>query len=233
MQVAAAGSAAGTLPPGHAQASDPGFLRAAFDSAQHMWREKFSGAGLRYQDADLVLFDAHIHTACGPQSADTGPFYCPGDHTVYLNSAFFNALERAHGLRGPFAAGYVTAHEVAHHVQQLLGLHGRVAGADQRDPAGANRRSVAVELQADCYAGVWLHGVARNGELSTADVDDILTAAAVVGDDFQRNRAGVELAPETWTHGSSQQRVTWVTRGKTTGRAADCDTFRETGSDCI
>ena len=129
------------------------------------------------------------------------------------------------GLASPFAPGYVTAHEVGHHVQQLLGLHARVAQANAEDPGGTNPRSVRVELQADCYAGIWLHYVARAGQLSDADVADILRAAAVVGDDFQRNRAGAELAPETWTHGSSAQRVHWVSTGKRSGLPADCNTF--------
>jgi predicted metalloprotease len=144
---------------------------------------------------------------------------------VYLNTDFFDALAHAYRLDSPFAPGYVTAHEVAHHVQQLLGVHGRVAAANAQDPAGQNARSVRVELQADCYAGVWLHAVARAGELSQDDVSDILTAAAIVGDDYQRNRAGRELAPETWTHGSSEQRVHWVTTGKLSGLPGDCDMF--------
>lgn len=226
MRAVAAGSDAGTLPaPPPSHRHDRGFLRAAFDSAQAMWKQEFTDAGLHYQPAQLVFFDSQIHTPCGTQSAETGPFYCPAAHGVYLNTGFFDALARAYGINGPFAAGYVTAHEVAHHVQQLLGLHARVAAADAHDPAGANARSVRVELQADCYAGIWLHAVARAGELTDADVNDILTAAAVVGDDYQRNKAGVELAPESWTHGSSRQRVHWVSVGKRTGLPADCDTF--------
>jgi predicted metalloprotease len=174
----------------------------------------------------VVIFHQAVDTACGHQTADVGPFYCPADHGVYLNPRFFAALGRRFGLTSPFAPGYVTAHEVGHHVQQLLGLHGRVAHANTQDPGGTNARSVRVELQADCYAGIWLHHIRRAGQLSDADITDILRAAAVVGDDFQRNVAGVELAPETWTHRSSEQRVHWVTVGKTTGLPADCDTFR-------
>jgi uncharacterized protein len=219
------GAAAGTLPPPSARPNDPAFLRAAFDSAQSLWEREFAGAGLHYQPAKLVFFDREVHTPCGTQPAATGPFYCPAAHGVYLNIGFFDGLSRAYRLDSPFAAGYVTAHEVAHHVQQILGLHARVAAANAQDPSGTNGRSVRVELQADCYAGIWLHAVAHAGQLSQADVDDILTAAAVVGDDYQRNRAGVELAPETWTHGSSQQRMHWVTVGKSTGLPARCDTF--------
>jgi predicted metalloprotease len=224
MNAAPAGAAAGQVaaPPSGVSS---GFLRAAFDSAQALWTEKFADAGLRYEPANLTFFHTAIDTECGRQSARTGPFYCPASHGVYLNTDFFDSLGRTFGLRSPFAPGYVTAHEVAHHVQMLLGLHARVAQANAQEPAGTNPRSVRVELQADCYAGIWLHYVARSGQLSDADVADILRAAAVVGDDFQRNRAGVELAPETWTHGSSAQRVHWVSVGKDTGLPADCNTF--------
>ncbi|MCW2985328.1 MAG: protein of unknown function zinc metallopeptidase [Conexibacter sp.] len=207
------------------EASDPRFLRTAFDSAQALWEHQLGGAGVAYRPAHLVFFHTEIHTPCGHQTVTTGPFYCPSGHGVYLNTDFFEALARAYGLNSGFAAGYVTAHEVGHHVQQLLGLHQRVAELNASDPAGENARSVNVELQADCYAGVWLHAVAAAGELSEADVADIVRAATVVGDDFQRNQAGAELAPETWTHGSSAQRVRWLEVGKESGAPAACDTF--------
>lgn len=224
LKAGAAGAQAGPLAP-PTSGGDTTFLRAAFDSAQSLWREKFAAEGLRYRPALLTFFHSRVATACGPQTARTGPFYCPADHGVYLNTQFFEALARTFGLKSPFAPGYVVAHEVAHHVQQLLRLHARVAAANARDPGGKNNRSVRVELQADCYAGIWLHFVARTGELSEGDVGDILRAAASVGDDFLRNRAGAELAPETWTHGSSAQRVHWATVGKDTGLPARCDTF--------
>jgi predicted metalloprotease len=224
MTAAPAGEATGTFTAPSSGISTA-FLRDAFDSAQALWRQKFSTAGLDYQPAKLVFFHSAVTTGCGPQSAETGPFYCPADHGVYLNTDFFDALGRRFGLNSPFAPGYVTAHEVAHHVQQLLGLHHRVALANAQDPGGSNPRSIRVELQADCYAGIWLHFVARAGGLTRADVTDILRAAAIVGDDFQRNKAGLELAPETWTHGSSEQRVHWLSVGKDSGLPADCDTF--------
>ena len=219
-----AGAAAGSIAAPSAGISEA-FLRRAFDSAQALWRQKFGAAGLDYPPARLIFFHDAVSTACGEQTAQTGPFYCPADHGVYLNTHFFDALGRRFGLDSPFAPGYVTAHEVAHHVQLLLGLHHRVALANAQDPGGENPRSIRVELQADCYAGIWLHHVARAGRLTDADVTDILRAAAVVGDDFQRNKAGVDLAPETWTHGSSQQRVHWLSVGKDSGLPADCDTF--------
>jgi uncharacterized protein len=224
MKAAPAGAAAGQVSAPSAGISTT-FLRAAFDSAQSLWQQKFADAGLEYEPAHLVFFHTAVDTPCGRQSAQTGPFYCPAAHGVYLNTDFFDALGRRFGLTSPFAPGYVTAHEVGHHVQQLLGLLARVAAANQQDPAGTNPRSVRVELQADCYAGIWLHYVARAGQLSDADVADILRAAEVVGDDFQRNQAGAELAPETWTHGSSEQRMHWVSVGKQTGLPADCNTF--------
>jgi uncharacterized protein len=224
LPAAPAGQAAGSLSAPTSGISRE-FLRAAFDSAEALWQQKFGAAGLDYEPARLIFFDTAIDTPCGPQTPDTGPFYCPAGHGVYLNTAFFDAFGRMFGLSSPFAPGYVTAHEVGHHVQQLLGLHRRVAAANAQDPAGTNARSVRVELQADCYAGIWLHRVARAGQLTRADVTDILRAAAIVGDDFQRNRAGAELAPETWTHGSSEQRVHWLSVGKDTGLPADCDTF--------
>jgi predicted metalloprotease len=211
-------------------AADAGFLRIVFDSAQDLWRAQFASANVPYEPAHLIFFHTLVHTPCGEQDAGTGPFYCPGGHGVYLNTDFFAALADAYGLNSGFASGYVTAHELGHHVQQLLGVNARVSQADARDPAGANARSIQVELQADCYAGIWLHAVARSGQLGQDDVQQILRAAAVVGDDYQRNRAGAELAPETWTHGSSEQRVHWVSVGKDSGDPGDCDTFGDGGS---
>jgi hypothetical protein len=205
--------------------ADAAFLRAAFDSAQELWRRQLTAAGADYAPAHLVLFHTQVHTPCGVQSAETGPFYCPGAVSVYLNTDFFDALAQQHGLQSGWAAGYVTAHEVAHHVQTLLGVLQRNAALEQSDPAGANARSVLVELQADCYAGVWLHELDGAGALSESDIQDIVRAAAIVGDDFQRNQAGRALEPETWTHGSSEQRVRWLTTGMRDGTPAACDTF--------
>ena len=211
-----------------ARAANAEFLRAAFDSAQEMWQRQFQAAGSPYNDAHVVFFHTLIHTPCGQQTAETGPFYCPPAQGVYLNTDFFAALSQTYNLQSGFPAAYVTAHEVGHHIQQLFGLHERVARLDASDPEGASRRSIALELQADCYAGVWLHELNGAGQLSDADVREILHAAAVVGDDYQRNRAGAPLAPETWTHGSSEQRQRWLTTGLTSGAPAACDTFGTT-----
>ncbi|MDA0160041.1 neutral zinc metallopeptidase [Solirubrobacter ginsenosidimutans] len=218
--------AVGTLPPpASAKVHDPGLLHTAFESAETMWEREFGAAGSRYQHAKLVFFHSTVRTKCGEQSRETGPFYCPADFGIYLNTTFFDGLARKYALQSGFAAGYITAHEVAHHVQELLGVHQRVAAANASDPAGANARSIQVELQADCYAGVWLHTVSARGELTEADVQDIVTAATVVGDDYQRNSAGAELAPETWTHGSSADRVRWVLTGLQQGLPSACNTF--------
>jgi predicted metalloprotease len=144
---------------------------------------------------------------------------------VYLNTGFFAGIARVYGLRSGFAAGYITAHEVAHHVQTLVGLLGAVRALDARAPAGANARSVRLELQADCYAGVWLHTVQRRDELSEGDLRDIVRAAEIVGADYQAQRAGGTLMPETWTHGTSAQRVHWLGVGLRGGDPAACDTF--------
>jgi predicted metalloprotease len=216
----------GPLPtPASTKVHDPNLLHAAFSSAETMWSHEFANANTHYQHASLTFFRSTVRTPCGEQSREVGPFYCPPAHAIYLNTAFFDALASQHGLSSGFAAGYIVAHEVAHHVQELLGILSRRQATDQADPAGANARSIATELQADCFAGVWLHSVSARGELSSADVDDILRAATVVGDDFQRNQAGAELAPETWTHGSSAQRRQWLSAGLEKGDPAACDTF--------
>jgi predicted metalloprotease len=204
---------------------DAALLRESFTSAQSMWREEFAAVPTPYTDARLHLYDGPVMTGCGPGDPSVGPFYCPADHGVYLNTRFFDALARTYGLSSGFAAGYIVAHEVGHHVQQLLGIHRRVAIADARDPEGANGRSVRVELQADCFAGIWLHAVSQAGQLDELDVGDILRAAAVVGDDFRRMRVGAELAPETWTHGSSRQRTAAVLLGLQSGAPSACDTL--------
>jgi uncharacterized protein len=202
------------------------FLTAVFDDVQSMWAREFEAAGDRYTPARITIFRDEVHTACGTQSANVGPFYCPADHGVYLDTRFFDALSRRAGVRlGDFAQAYVVAHEVAHHVQLLLGIMQRVAAADQQDPAGENARSVRLELQADCLAGVWMHSSYQRGQLTAADVEDALRAAAVVGSDFQQHLATGTIRPEDWTHGSSRQRQHWVTIGFEQGRPAACDTF--------
>jgi hypothetical protein len=215
-------------PPTSQGTSRNAFLRAAFDDAEAMWQREFQAAGLTYHPARFTIFSEQVKTACGPASAGLGPFYCPASFGVYLDPTFFAVLSRRVGVRiGDFAQAYVVAHEVAHHVQTILGITKQKAVADQQDPDGANARSVLFELQADCFAGVWLHTVYRRGQLTDADLRDALNAAAVVGDDFMRNAAGQSRPREDWTHGSSAQRQHWLTAGFESGRPDACDTFSQ------
>jgi predicted metalloprotease len=216
-----------TRPPASADGTGgSAFLRGVFDDVQAMWREDFQAAGVPYTPATMTLFRDEIHTACGTQSADVGPFYCPADHGVYLDTRFFDALARKAGVSlGDFAQAFVIAHEVAHHVQTLLGILQRVRAADDQNPRAANARSVRLELQADCLAGVWKHSSYQRGQVSQADFEDALRAAAVVGSDFQQHLATGTIIPEDWTHGSSQQRQHWLTTGFEQGKPAACDTF--------
>jgi predicted metalloprotease len=204
------------------------FLTAVFDEAQAMWRDEFEAAGVDYAPARITIFRDEVHTACGTQTASVGPFYCPADAGVYLDRRFFDALSQRVGVRlGDFAQAYVVAHEVAHHVQMLLGILQRVAAADQEDPAGENARSVRLELQADCFAGIWKHSRYVRGQLREEDFADALRAAAVVGSDFQQQLATGTIKPEDWTHGSSRQRQHWLTTGFEQGKPSACDTFGE------
>jgi uncharacterized protein len=207
-------------------ASESAFLTAVFHDAEAMWTREFAMAGLQYTPARLTIFHDEVHTACGTQSAAVGPFYCPADRGVYLDTRFFDQLGRTVGVRlGAFARAYVVAHEVAHHVQVLLGITGRVRAADHQDPAGTNARSVRLELQADCFAGVWKHATYERGQLTETDFEDALRAAAIVGDDFQQRRATGTISPEDWTHRSSEQRQHWLTTGFQQGAPGACDTF--------
>jgi hypothetical protein len=212
-------------PPSSQGASHNAFLREVFEDAEALWQQEFDDAGLTYRPARLTIFSQQVHTACGTRPAGVGPFYCPASFGVYLDPTFFAALSRAVGVRlGDFAQAYVVAHEVGHHVQTLLGLTRQRAVANQQDPAGANARSVRFELQADCLAGVWMHSAYRRGDVTDADLNEALTAAAVVGDDFIANATGGARPPEDWTHGSAAQRQHWLKTGFEGGRPDSCDT---------
>jgi uncharacterized protein len=215
-----------TGPPPGANTRDPeAFVREVFDDVEGFWRQEFGMAGLHYRPARLTVFRDEVHTACGTQPAQVGPFYCPAGAGVYMDLRFFQALSARTGVAlGDFARAYVVAHEVAHHVQTQLGIATRRAQADKRDPGGANARSVRFELQADCFAGVWMHSAYRRGEVSDSDIEDALRAAAVVGSDFQQFKSGSPIRPEDWTHGSSRQRRDWLTKGFEQGRPAACET---------
>jgi uncharacterized protein len=203
------------------------FVTAVFSDAQQDWRSVFQAAGQTYTDARLQLFTAGVHTACGAQSSEVGPFYCPADHTVYLDVTFFTQLENQFGVQGDFAQAYVVAHELGHHIQTITGTTAQVNAAQQANPTSANALSVRTELQADCYAGVWAHSTYRRGLLEPGDLEEALTAAAAVGDDFLQHAAAGSIEPEQWTHGSSAQRQQWLNTGYESGEPASCNTFSQ------
>lgn len=223
-----------SVPPASSEPSRPdlsttagqtAFLRGVFADIQSTWRKDFEAAGVTYAPARLDLFRSSVSTACGLESAEAGPFYCSGDRTVYLDIQFFAALETQFALSGAFAEAYVVAHELGHHVQNLLGITSRVATETQLDPLVKNALSVKVELQADCFAGVWAHSTYERQLLEPGDVEQALHAAEVVGDDFLAKAGGSSVDPDSFTHGSSAQRQHWFTVGFDEGSAAACDTF--------
>lgn len=199
------------------------YLIAIADDTQRVWRREFSASHLTYRPARVVVFSRKIKSYCG-EHEDSGPFYCPGDRTVYLDLQFFIDLANNAGV-GSAAQAYIVGHEFGHHVQQLLGIAGSVAEANEADPNGKNARSVQVELQADCLAGVWGHSAYPRSELTVRELNEALRAAEVIGDDYLQRAAGDVVDSGAWTHGSSQQRQHWVRTGYESGRPSACDTF--------
>ena len=232
LQLLSSGSGNGAAPSGRegapltANDDDSQFVAAILGSTEDVWGEIFSQQGRRYAPPLLELFDGSVQSACGFASAAAGPFYCPGDQRVYLDTSFFRDLARLGGP-GDFAAAYVIGHEVGHHVQTLLGTSDKVHAAQQRgNEATGNRLQVAMELQADCFAGVWAyHANQTNRVLEPGDVDEGLAAAEAIGDDRLQRNAGRRVTPDSFTHGSSAQRQQWLRTGLTTGNPAACDTF--------
>ena len=203
------------------------FMSYVLDDVQRFWRKTFARSGRTYTDAKLVLFTGSTSSGCGGATSAIGPHYCPVDKKVYLDLGFFRELRDRFGAPGDFAQAYVLAHEIGHHVQDLLGITDQV---DQQMQAsgggeGANGLSVRLELQADCLAGVWGHSAYERNTLSKGDLEEGLRAAAAVGDDRLQKQATGRVDRETWTHGSSAERVRWFTRGFDSGRASSCDTF--------
>jgi uncharacterized protein len=201
------------------------FVGFVFADVQRSWQAEFARAGRAYEPARLVIFRRAVSSGCGPASTATGPFYCPLDRAVYVDLGFFRALATAFEAPGDFAQAYVIAHEVGHHVQTLTGVTQEVAAAESQNPSIADELSIPLELQADCLAGVWAHSTYERGLLESGDLEEGLAAAAAVGDDRIQAKTTGRIDPETWTHGTSEQRAGWFLRGFERGEAAACDTF--------
>jgi hypothetical protein len=204
------------------------FVSVVLADTEDTWGQIFAAGGKHYQPPKLVMFSGMVQSACGMTSAAAGPFYCPADQKVYIDLDFFRELDRRFGAPGDFARAYVIAHEVGHHVQNLLGIAGQVHNLQARtSDQQAKALSVRMELQADCLAGVWgNHANKQRQLLEPGDVEEGLRAAAAIGDDnIQRQSAGY-VRPESWTHGSSEMRVRWFRRGLESGRVEQCDTFQ-------
>lgn len=221
---------------------DTRFVKVVLADTEEVWHQIFNEAGSTYKEPSLILFNGQVNSACGSASAATGPFYCPGDQTVYLDTSFFVEMRQSLGITGDeqgsgdsenqgkagdFAQAYVISHEVGHHVQTLLGITQQVNEASRQvTRAQANKLSVMQELQADCFAGVWAQ---RNQErvqfLEAGDIDEAINAASQIGDDRLARAGGGAVVPDNFTHGTSQQRVQWFTRGLESGNVQACDTF--------
>jgi len=200
------------------------FTSAVLDSVQTAWARVLPAqTGQQYQDAKLAVYRDAVRTGCGTAPSSVGPFYCPNDQHVYIDMSFYDELRQRFGAPGDFAQAYVIAHELGHHVQHLLGTDAQVRRAEQRDPSAANALSVRLELQADCYAGVW----AKSDQqlLEPGDVDEALAAASAVGDDRLQRQARGSVNPDTFTHGTAAQRASWFKRGFMSGDVKACDTF--------
>lgn len=201
------------------------FVSFVLDDAQSTWRQLFSQHGEQYQDARLVIFRDAVESQCGMGQSAMGPFYCPPDQRVYIDLSFLDELKRRFAAPGDFAQAYVITHEIGHHVQNLLGIERQVRAQQQRNPGAAKDLSVRMELQADCFAGVWGHSTGQRQILEQGDVEEGLNAAAAIGDDRLQRQSGGRVSPESFTHGSSAQRVEWFRRGLSDGRIESCNTF--------
>ena len=202
------------------------FVRTILADTEDTWTDIFKANGQTYQDPTLVLFSGHVSSACGTASAAMGPFYCPNDRKVYLDTDFFRELQQRFHAAGDFAEAYVIAHEVGHHVQNLLGILPKFNQARQRmSEADANRMSVRVELQADCFAGVWGQHTQQKGILDSGDLEEALNAAQQIGDDTLQKETQGYVVPDSFNHGTSAQRVRWFKRGFDSGDMKACDTF--------
>ena len=205
------------------------FVSFVLDDVQNTWRSILSDRHVPYQDAKLVLFRDMTQSGCGSAQSAMGPFYCPLDQKVYVDLGFYDELQRRFGAPGDFAEAYVLAHELGHHVQHLLGIDAQARRMQREDPANANAVSVRLELQADCFAGIWGHTTEQRRILQQGDVEEGLNAAAAVGDDRLQRQTTGHVNAETFTHGTSAQRTSWFKRGLTSGQIEACDTFGDRG----
>ncbi|WP_263408611.1 KPN_02809 family neutral zinc metallopeptidase [Terriglobus tenax] len=196
------------------------------DDAQKTWEQIFTQQGKTYRHAKLVLFRDTTYSGCGNAQSATGPFYCPVDQKVYIDLSFWNELQRFGGGTSDFAEAYVITHEIGHHVQRLLGIESNVQRLMYARPQQRSQLSVALELQADCFAGIWAHSAEQRGHVHTSDIADGMKAAAAVGDDHLQKMAGRAVSPERFTHGSSAQRQQWLERGLESGSMGACNTFK-------
>ena len=201
------------------------FVSFVLDDAQNTWRKILPSAGAQYRDAKLVLFRDAVISGCGNAQSATGPFYCPADQKVYIDLGFYDELKQRFGAPGDFAQAYVLAHEIGHHVQNLLGIDQQVRRVQNANPGAANQLSVRLELQADCFAGVWGHSTQQRNILEAGDVESAINAASAIGDDRLQKMSTGRVSPESFTHGSSAQRVQWFRRGFDSGSPDVCDAF--------
>lgn len=241
-QVVAGGGSSTSTEPATGDDRDTQFVKVVLADTEEVWHQIFNEGGQTYQEPSLILFNGQVTSACGSATSATGPFYCPGDQTVYLDTSFFAEMRQNLGIAGDqqgsgdqenqgragdFAQAYVISHEVGHHVQTLLGITQQVNQASRQvTKVQANKLSVLQELQADCFAGVWAN---RNQQrvqfLEPGDIDEAINAASQIGDDRLAQASGRMVTPDSFTHGSSQQRVSWFTRGLESGSVQSCDTF--------
>lgn len=203
------------------------FVSTVLGSNNAVWEEVFSAQDQNYNEPELVLFRGGTQSGCGVATSQIGPHYCPTDSTIYIDETFFDELQQRFGAAGgDVAEAYVIAHEVGHHVQNELGVFRRVAALRSRNPSQANELSVKQELQADCFAGLWAHSIRESGIFERGEIQEAIDAAAAVGDDRIQQKSQGRVNPESWTHGSSEDRVKWFTLGYETGDVNRCDTFR-------
>lgn len=200
------------------------FTVYVFTRSQETWQATFKKQNKPYENAKLVLYRQSVSSGCGSASSAVGPFYCPADRRVYLDLSFYDDMSKQLGAPGDFAWAYVIAHEMGHHVQQQLGTSDEVRGLQQENPDRQNDLSVRLELQADCYAGVW--AASAYEDIEPGDIDEAMTASEAIGDDRLQKRGGGRVDPDSFTHGSSEQRREWFERGQAGGKPGDCDTFQ-------